>query len=501
VLESTYGDRQHAHRPTQEKRLVQRVGKCIADGGHVLFPTFALGRAQEVLVILSEAMRSGTLPEVPVYADGMVRSISRVYNRFPEELSQVCRRRYEQGLDPIFPEDLPIFRVRDDRERQGVALGPPAVVVASSGMLQGGASQFYARQWIGMPENLILITGYQDEESPGQALLDLAAGAHAGPHYFKLGGVRTEVRCGVESFELSAHADNSELVSLASKFKADVIFPVHGEGGSRQTLAQSLMAVCKAEVVLPENGASYEFPWLQERPRPIAARMDPLSAWPPWDPSEDRPLKLSKFHDWLATIQPKIEWITFEELGEIWKSPDPITDDERRRLHHAVYQDWQRYFVPDAKRPHLLRITPKENLESLPASSLREGMALAREILREIFPPISGLMRFGFYPEEGVCQLEFTFPAQAETQFQERFRLFEERTGWSVRLAGMISDEDLTRFAHDLLRRPIPVEVRREKGEVLVHSSLPTTDDVDGDEEDVADRFRRRTGFRLVFVD
>lgn len=501
ILESTYGDRLHAHRPTQEKRLIARVSKCIDAGGHVLFPTFALGRAQEVLIILAEAMRAGDLPEIPVYGDGMVRAISRVYNRFPEFLSPTCRRRWEEGLDPLFPEDLPIYRIHDQKERESVALGPPCVVVASSGMLQGGASHFYARHWIGRSENLVLITGYQDEESPGQALLDLAAEKEKGPRYFKLGGIRTEVACDVESFELSAHADNGELTSVASKLRADIILPVHGEGGTRQALAQSLMAVCRAEVILPENGGSYEFNNLSERPKPSAARLDPLAAWPPWDPNEERPLDLSAFHEWLVGIEPRVPWITFEELAEIWRGPIPISDEDRKELHTAVYQDWQRYFVPDAKRPHLLHITPKDNLAAIPATTHRQSIAIASAFLREQFPATSGLHRFGFYPEEGVCQLEFSFPSAAETNYTERLREFENRTGWSVRIVGTVSDQELCQIASKMLGTDLTsrVQVLRDPDEFHIFRSI----DRDGSEiefefEDIVERFKRRTGFKLV---
>ncbi len=139
-----------------------------------------------------------------------------------------------RGTRPDLPGGPTVYRIKDQDEREEVAHGPPCVVVASSGMLQGGASQYYGREWIGDPKNLILITGYQDEESPGQALLDLASNADQQKKFFKLGGLRTEVKCGIESFELSAHADGGELTSLASKFKADYILPVHGEGGSRK---------------------------------------------------------------------------------------------------------------------------------------------------------------------------------------------------------------------------------------------------------------------------
>ena len=504
ILESTYGDRLHAHRPTQEKRLIARVAKCIEAGGHVLFPTFALGRAQEVLIILAEAMRAGEIPEIPVYGDGMVRAISRIYNRFPEFLSPICRRRWEEGLDPLFPEDLPIYRIHDQKERDSVAIGPPCVVVASSGMLQGGASQFYARSWIGNPENLILITGYQDEESPGQALLDLAAEKEHGPRYFKLGGIRTEVNCDVESFELSAHADNGELTSVASKLKADIILPVHGEGGARQALAQSLMAVCRAEVILPENGASYDFSDLADRPKPSGARPDPLAAWPPWDPNEARPLELALFHEWLVSIEPRVPWITFEELAEIWRGPIPITDEDRKELHAAIYQDWQHFFVPDAKRPHLLHITAKENLAALPATTHRQSMPLASSFLREQFPKTSGLHRFGFYPEEGLCQLEFAFPKAASENFAERLRDFENRTGWNVRVSGEVSDDELVQMAGKMFGADLTgrAEILRDTDEIRVRGSFDRPDSEEESEfEDIAIRFQRRTGFKIVRSD
>lgn len=501
IVESTYGDRMHAHRPTQEKRLVARVARAIEEEGHVLFPTFALGRAQEVLLILAEAMRSGDLPEVSVYADGMVRAISRVYNRFPEELSPACRRRWEAGYDPIFPEDLPIYRIVHSDEREEVAAGPPCVVVASSGMLQGGASQFYARQWIGDAKNVILITGYQDEESPGQALLDLAAEDRHLKRFFDLGGVRTLVRCQVEKFELSAHADGVELTSVASKLKADFILPVHGEGGSRNALAQSMMAVCRAEVILPENGGSYDFGATTPRPRALAARPDPLKAWPPWDPDYPRLLDLAGFHDWLVSIEPRIPWISFEELAEIWKSPEPIADDERRQLHGAVYEQMQQYFVPDAKRPHLLHITPKENLLPLPVNAHREGVPLATTILRELFPLSSGLLRFGFFPEEGVCRLEYRFPDAARTHFTARFREFQKRTGWTAEVTGEATEEDLQTAAKELLHvdDASKIKVYRDRGEIA--APMPLSDEsveVTVEAGDLAERFHRRTGYRLT---
>jgi hypothetical protein len=446
-------------------------------------------------------MRRGDMETIPVYGDGMVRAISRVYNRFPEHLSPICRRRWEEGLDPIFPDDLPIYRIKDQDERESVAHGPPCIVVASSGMLQGGASQYYGREWIGDPKNLILITGYQDEESPGQALLDLASNADEQKRFFKLGGIRTEVKCAIESFELSAHADGGELTSLAGKFKADFILPVHGEGGSRQGLAQSLMAVCRAEVILPENGRSYDFDRLPPRPRPLTARQDPLAAWPPWDTNKPRSLELANFHDWLTSIEPKIAWITFEELAEIWRGPDPISANDRKTLHAAVYEEWQPYFVPDAKRPHLLHLTPRENLPRLLEGRPLQSIALATAHLREAFPPSSGLKRFGFFPEESACQLEFLFPEAAATQFVSRLREFEDRTGWKTLIVGLPKQDDLATVASKILGVDLTsrVQVDNERLEVRVAGPIIWNENEDPPEpEMLCEQFHRRTGWKLL---
>ena len=162
VLESTYGGRLHAHRPAQERRLVERVREVHEHGGSTLFPTFALGRAQEILLLLGKAMRERRIPRLPIYADGLVRAISKVYRRLNDDLAPWCRRLYEEGLDPIFPEDLPIKAVKNDAHRQSIIKGPPSVVVSSSGMLQGGASAVYAAeldQQAGKPDHAHRLSG------------------------------------------------------------------------------------------------------------------------------------------------------------------------------------------------------------------------------------------------------------------------------------------------------------------------------------------------------
>ena len=98
ILESTYGGRLHANRAAEERRLVSAIAQVAGQGGKVLIPAFALGRAQELILILSEFRRRGEL-SVPVWADGMVRAICAAYAQFPESLPLALQERGAKFFD------------------------------------------------------------------------------------------------------------------------------------------------------------------------------------------------------------------------------------------------------------------------------------------------------------------------------------------------------------------------------------------------------------------
>ena len=132
VMESTYGDRQHKDRATEEKRLVSDVAEVIEAGGKVLIPVFATGRSQEVILILKQAMQRGDIPpELPVYIDGMVRKVNTVYSDFIDELSFSLQRKSRRG-ENIFYSDV-ITAVSSDAQRDRILSGPSCCIVASSG--------------------------------------------------------------------------------------------------------------------------------------------------------------------------------------------------------------------------------------------------------------------------------------------------------------------------------------------------------------------------------
>lgn len=497
VLESTYGGRLHAHRPAQERRLVERVREVHDMGGSTLFPTFALGRAQEILLLLGKAMRERRIPRLPVYADGLVRAISKVYRRLNDDLAPWCRRLYEEGLDPIFPEDLPIKAVKNDAHRQQIINGQPCIVVSSSGMLQGGASAVYAASWIGQRKNLIMLTGYQDEESPGQALLNLATLPADQPRQFKLAGIMTDVRCHVESCWLSAHADDGELTSFAAKLQPQLVLLVHGDGDARQGLARSLLSSTRSRVILPNNGGRYGLSSAEiALPGRTSQRLDPLSFWPPWDPNQPRELELAAFHDWLSGIEENPPWVTLDELMELWKSPAAPTGDDWELLRKLVYTERQPYFRPDSKRPYILHVTPPENIDAELRLKARQPMEQALAAIREVFPESAGLLRAGFYPEEGIARLEFDFPLAVRNRLQKRLDELETKIGWRLETNERTDDDRLLQAVADAFGNP-PTDVDVSHENRVVHVGPAEPADFD---DDFAERFLHRTGYRLQCV-
>ena len=258
VMESTYGTRPHpTSRAEQEAKLVQDVANTISAGGKVLIPVFAVGRSQEVILILKRAMECGQIPEFPLYVDGMVRKVNEIYKRFFRELSPDLQNRVKPGED-LFYSDM-VKKVEPKDERSCILSGAPCCIAASSGMLKGGISSYYAEQLTRDPKNLIAITGYQAQGTPGDALLKLSEANESKKRVWTLSDEKSVlVRCRVERYSLSAHADQSELTQLVEKVQPRKLFLVHGDAEEREVLKQTIRNTSPAvDVELPQNGDSY----------------------------------------------------------------------------------------------------------------------------------------------------------------------------------------------------------------------------------------------------
>ncbi len=268
VTESTYGNRLHENRATAEERLLGRIGRVVETGGRVLIPAFAVGRAQEVLLILKRGLRRGTLPQVPVFVDGMVRAVCDVYRRHGRYVSRSLAHAIRRDEHPFYTQGIRPVEKPEDRRR--VLDAGACVIVASSGMLVGGASTVYASALAGNPQDAILITGYQDEESPGRALLDLAE--KEGPRKIVLGGESVDVRCRFDTYGLSAHADRMQMIAFLETLRPLTVVLVHGDREAKESLAAGLS--CR-DVVSAGNGMEIERSYRGVRSRREGARRKP----------------------------------------------------------------------------------------------------------------------------------------------------------------------------------------------------------------------------------
>lgn len=263
IVETTYGTRLHANRQVEEKRLVELVRECLLQKKKILIPAFALGRAQEVLLILRAAIQNQEIPAVPVYVDGMVRDINSMYTRNPTYLKNALGKRILKGNEPFYTRE--IQPVAPNRKREELLSGPdPVIFLSSSGMLTGGPSAQYAARLAASEDACIIITGYQDEESPGRQLLN--AIEHPENAVLTLNGTAVPVKCRVCQVGLSAHGDKSEIMSLLERISARHVFLVHGNREAIQELGSELASEdYRRRIYLPECGQEYEITFQNKR--------------------------------------------------------------------------------------------------------------------------------------------------------------------------------------------------------------------------------------------
>ncbi len=358
ILESTYGARLHPNRQQEEQNLVRAVAERIAQGGHVLIPAFALGRAQEVLRILHAAQQRGTVPAFPVWIDGLVRKVCATYPAFPEALNKPMQRLIASGMQPFT--STTIRFVDRPQQREQLLQGPPACIVTSSGMLTGGPSAFYAARLAEDAQASILITGYQDEESPGRKMLALAEG-QAGT--LEINNTRVAVRCQVAKYALSAHADGSELAALVRSLQPRTIALVHGDNESRSALAARFQDM---EVLLPADGQALAVAGQRRARQRQSASSIPVAP----GIGGGLPIGRSDLERlWQAVAAPYVQpqMVNVRELALAWYGLD-AGEAEEQAIQQVLAQE-QTYFVALPDTPDMVRVRPPDTGDTTAAAS------------------------------------------------------------------------------------------------------------------------------------
>ena len=249
--EATYGDGNHPARSTEENKLAEAVATVVENGGSVLIPSFALGRAQEIILILRDAMISKNIPVFPVVTDGLVNSICSVYETLTPYLGTKLQKHLENSRQPLFY--YRNFRRARMGEQEAICKDEtPKCIIASSGMLTGGASVTYAKALATNKKNAIFLSGYQDAESPGRRLQELSRG----DRLTFADGTSVVVDCQIDRFKLSAHSDQGQLLSVIKQVNPKALALVHGEQNALAALHDKLKK--DYSVSCPVNGKMVE---------------------------------------------------------------------------------------------------------------------------------------------------------------------------------------------------------------------------------------------------
>jgi len=253
-IESTYGGKEN-NAPTRketEDELIEFINKVISRGGKVLIPELGLGRSQETMLILEDAMQKGLLPEVPIHIDGMIWDINAIHTAYPDFLANSVRSSIFADKNPFVSEVF--HHVGSSQERKQVVEGGPCIVLATSGMLVGGASVEYLREFADNEKNGIAFVCYQPPKGLGMKLIN----HEITEQVFQSDGkeervpIKLEVKL-IDGF--SGHSYRNELIAFVNNLnpKPKRIIINHGEQSRSLDLASSLYKMQRVETLVPKN--------------------------------------------------------------------------------------------------------------------------------------------------------------------------------------------------------------------------------------------------------
>lgn len=253
TLESTYGSKNDILPPRKETedKFIQLANEVFARKGKILLPELGLGHAQETILRVEEAIRTGQLPDVPVYLDGMLWDITAIHTAYPDYLSSSIRSQIFQDNNPFTASF--IKKVGSPAERKEVMEGGSCIVIAGNGMLNGGPAVEYFKNFADSPKNLIVFGSYQAPTSLGRRVQEGNKTVQIDKEF---GGEFVEVKMQVETMNgLSAHSGRNELLQYVSRMvpKPKKIIINHGEVSKSLDLASTLYKQNRVETVVPRN--------------------------------------------------------------------------------------------------------------------------------------------------------------------------------------------------------------------------------------------------------
>ncbi len=250
VMETTYGDRDHANHGAVEGQIEAVVNRTAERGGKVLVPVFAIERAQDIVYHLSRLRAAGRIPAVPVYLDSpMAADATRVFAAHRDFFDVAAWKLILSGESPFGFQGLSIVQSVDASKRLN-DLDGPAVIMAGSGMCTHGRIKHHLARWISQPESTVLLTGYQARGTLGRQILE-------GRDEVRIHGRMRLLRAEIVQLQgTSGHADRQGLLRWLRALKSPPkqLFLTHGDPDATAAFARTVQEELGFKATIPKYG-------------------------------------------------------------------------------------------------------------------------------------------------------------------------------------------------------------------------------------------------------
>ncbi len=253
IMESTYGGRTHPRMEDALGKLEDIVKRTIARGGRLIVPAFAVGRTQQLVLMLHRLMNENRLPSVPIFVDSpLAVNVTEVFREHPECFDDETNQYLRSGEDPFGFKRLTYVRDVNESKKLNDSKGP-FIVISASGMCEAGRILHHLRNNIGDSRNTVLLAGYQAVNTLGRKLGD-------GWKSVRIFGIPERVEAEVQTLDaLSGHADSEELLTWLKPATPGLkkVFLVHGEPEQSKALAEAIHQRYGIEAIPVAPGENY----------------------------------------------------------------------------------------------------------------------------------------------------------------------------------------------------------------------------------------------------
>jgi metallo-beta-lactamase family protein len=254
IMESTYGNRVHEPIQSVSAKLAEIVNRTYRRGGKIIVPAFAVGRTQQLVLLLHELIEAKTIPSFPIFVDSpLAVNVTDVFRRHPELYDAETAAFLGNHGDPFGFKLLTYVRDVDQSKALNDLRGP-FMIISASGMCEGGRVLHHLKNNISDPRNTILLTGYQAEHTLGRKIEEQWSEV---PVF----GEPTPLRAEVEKLDaLSGHADRDEMLAWMKPIAAGLkkVFLVHGEPEQQTAFAAAIRERYQIDVIAPARGQSFD---------------------------------------------------------------------------------------------------------------------------------------------------------------------------------------------------------------------------------------------------